>query len=141
MAKKKEFNNLVEESFNEGYTSEPEVTAPNPSAVHHFDAVAPNTSPQNLSENEILLNKILSEDEGVINELLNFSQRSTYYLTELHRECIEVKSREDVVTKQEVVRAALENYFDVETVEAAKRELIRKKIKALNKEIKETNNK
>lgn len=132
MAKKKEFGNIVETSFIEGYESEPEIMTQNPQKNNPTETQAPTYI---LSETEILLRKIVSGNEEVINDMLNYSERSTYYLTDLHRACIEVKSREDFVTKQEVVRAALERYFDEKTVAAAKEELIRKKIKTLKKEI------
>lgn len=93
------------------------------------------------SENEALLQKILAGDPETIGDITGYVERSTYYLTDLHRACIEVKAREDVTSKQDVVRSALESYFDKETVEKAKEELIRKKIKTLEKIINEENKK
>ena len=139
MAKKKEFNSIVEDSFNEGYESEPEVTSCPLDENKYTETNSPKNPTRVPSENEILLKKILSGDETIINNLLNYTERSTYYLTDLHRACIDVKAREDFTSKQDVVRSALESYFNEKVVAAAKEELIRKKVMELKKIIEKEN--
>ena len=136
MAKMKpQFQGIVEESFTAGYKKEPEITNVPAPQCNAPEKSSPEPSLYKPSENELLLRKLRAGDEAAINEILNHTDRKTYFITDLQRECISVKSREDDVTLQEVVQEALNRYFDAKTVEEAKREIIRKKIKHLEKEI------
>ena len=181
MAKKKDFSNIVEESFNDGYISELEVaTEAKEPEKKTEEAVAPaeetvevaveeqepavEESPveetteeiveeatedvaeeskeeEKLTENEILLKRIVDGDEELLEELWYGQERATYYLTGIQRACIDIMAREEVMSKNAVVNAAYENFFSDEIKEAAKEEVVRKAIKTLERKIAEEHKK
>lgn len=136
MAKKKDFSNIVEESFEEGYRSEPEAVVSEPERRQEAPVEEPVTvEPEHLSENELLLKKINSGDEEALESLWGREDRSTYYLTDLHRACIDIMSHEEGIKKNEVIVSALNRFFP-ETVRTAAKELIvSRAIKKLEKDI------
>lgn len=135
MAKKKDFSKVVEESFEEGYRSEPEVVTPitEPQEVPVVEEPAP--EPEVLTESELLLRKIIAGDEEALQSLWDREDRSTYYLTDLHRACVDVESHEEGKKKNDVITAALNQYFSDEVKEAAKELVVSRAIKKLEKEI------
>lgn len=142
MAKKKEFNGVVEESFNEGYNSEPTVEETNPVVPEEENPVVAeedNIIEENLSENEILLRKIRAGEAETLEEVLGKEDRSTYYLTDVHRACIDIMSHEEGIKKNQVVVDALNKYFSDELKTAAKERVITMAIKKLEKEIAKEN--
>lgn len=139
MAKKKEFDNIVDESFEEGYQSEPEIRT---AVDAQTEVDAPQFEVRDtelLSENELRLRRIRAEDPEILNELWNREERSTYYITDLHRACIEIMSHEEGIKKQQVVGDALLAYFSEEVKEAAKERVITLAVKSLEKEIEKEN--
>lgn len=163
MAKKKIFDNIVNESFEEGYTSEPEVvTAPVPETpvtateqeqatpaadvieeqpteiLPEPEAVEPQQAePEPLSDNELLLQKVLAEDPEVLSSIINHPIRATYYLTDFHLACIDIMAYEDGINKSELVKDALNQYFSEETKAAARARVVSLATKKLKQKIKE----
>ncbi len=141
MAKMKpEFENLVEKSFNDGFNREPTINVqPEPQAVETPEINPKNETPETLSKKEILLKKLRMGEADAVNEVLYKESRKTYFITELQRECIDIMARVDDTIIQKVVQDALNKYFEnnQRVVEEAKREVIRKKILRLEKEIEE----
>ena len=136
MAKKKEFDNIVDESFKEGYEREPELvkTEQIPEIKQEEPVVE-----ERLSEKELLLRKIIAGDEEVLREILGKEDRSTYYITDVHRACIDIMSHEEGVKKGQIVVDALNAYFSNEIKEAAKERVVTMAIKKLEREIKKEN--
>ncbi len=135
MAKKKEFDNIVDESFEEGYKSEPDtssLTRQNPPAVENTPE---ETEP--LSESELLLRKINAGDVETLQNIWEREDRSTYYLTDHHRACIDIMAYEEGVKKNEIVVTALNQFFSEKTKEAAKDRVVSMAVKKLEREIKE----
>lgn len=149
MAKKKDFENIVEESFNEGYTSEPEITPErtqpeagrgrtsskserelSPEAKERFFKVLDKKGfdealkSLNPAEKGILARELKSGDEEIVAHLLGFDGRSTYYLTDWHRACIDVVSHKKGIKKNEVIVAALERYIAEEGAGEEAKELV-----------------
>ena len=144
MAKKKEFDNIVEESFNEGYQSEPDLSTPNqqepatPSTNASEPAQTVNEN-EGLSEKEIMLRKITAGEAETLNKIWGKEDRSTYYLTDLHRACIDIMAHEEGMKKNEIVVNALNNYFTEDIKNAAKERVITMAVKKLEREIKKEN--
>lgn len=147
MAKMKpEFANLVEDSFNDGFKREPEMIPqqePETIAIENPTENPENETPETLSKDEVLLKKLRMGETDAVNEVLYKESRKTYFITEFQRECIEVMARVDDTIIQKVVQDALNKYFEnnPRVVEEARREVIRKKILRLEKEIKEKGSK
>lgn len=138
MAKKKEFVNIVEESFNEGYTSEPEMPATTNLDKQESPAVESPVPPRKvLTENEQLLRKIIAGDDATLQRLWGREGRSTYYLTDFLRACIDVKSHEDGMTKNAIVIDALTQYFNSDEKRAAKERVVSMAIKKMEAAIEE----
>ena len=162
MAKKKNFDNIVEESFKDGYTSEPDIEvvakeekveetpAPVEETVEVVEAAQeqpaeevteeiveePAEEPEEeLTEGEILLKRLTDGDEELLEELWNKKERATYYLTNVQRACIDIVAREEVLIKNDVVSAAYDKFFSDAIKEAAKEEVVRKTIKTLKRQI------
>lgn len=162
MARKKDFSNVVEESFNDGYVSEPDVDVVAKAAEKAEEKTAPAEEPvaevveeaveeapveespieetveepeEELSENELLLKRLTDGDKELLEELWNKKERATYYLTNIQRACIDIVAREEVLTKNDVVDAAYNKFFSDAIKEAAKEEVIRKTIKTLKRAI------
>ena len=160
MAKKK-FEHIVEESFNEGYQSEPEIVPAEVSAQppqtsdaeirasslsektkdeffyvlakKGFDKAIEALTP---TEKKTLIRNIEAGDEGILNKILGREDRSTYYLTDLHRACIDVVSHEGGIKKNDVIVTALEQFFTDEVRDTAKELIVSRTLKKLEKEIK-----
>ena len=136
MAKKKDFSHVVEESFEEGYRSEPEGTASAPEK-HEAPVEEPVVvEAENLSENELLLRKIIAGDEEALESLWGREDRSTYYLTDLHRACVDIVSHEEGIKKNDVIVSALNRFFTEDVKAAAKELVVSRAIKKLEKDIK-----
>ena len=139
MAKMKtEFENIVEKSFNDGFNREPEINLQQePQTIETPEMNPENETPEMLSKNEILLKKLRMGEADAVNEVLYKESRKTYFITELQYECINIMARVDDKIIQEVVQDALNKYFEnnQRIVEEARREVIRKKILRLEKEI------
>ena len=112
MAKKKDFDNIVEESFNEGYQSEPD-RSPVPQKEEPVEKPAV-TESENLSEDELLLRQILSGDRATIGELCASTKRSTYYFTLLELACIDIMAHEEGIKKNDIITTALDRYLKEE---------------------------
>lgn len=141
MAKKKDFKNIVDESFEEGYQSEPVIKT---TAQTNFEAEEKQEDIKEtkvLSENELRLRRIRAEDPDTLNEIWNREDRSTYYLTDLHRACIDILAHEEGIKKQQVVGEALLAYFSDEVKEAARERVITMAVKNLEREIEKENKK
>lgn len=162
MAKKKNFDDIVEQSFNEGYTSEPEIVSEKaqpeqrrgransenerelrPEAKERFFKVLDKKGfdealkSLNPAEKEILARELKSGDEEIVVHLLGFDARSTYYLTDWHRACIDVVSHKKGIKKNEVIVAALEHYIAEEGAgEEAKELVVSRAITKLDQESK-----
>lgn len=138
MAKKKEFDNVVEESFNEGYESEPgrpeEIVVDSPQVKQEA------TPLENLSENELLLKRITDGEKETLERIWDKEDRSTYYLTDVHRACIDIMAHEEGIKKNDIVTTALNKFFTEEIKEAAKERVVTMAIKKLKREIKKENN-
>lgn len=139
MAKKKDFENIVEESFEEGYKSEPEIKTTVQTQSEPAEQENDNKASVVLSENELRLRKIRAGDPDTLNEIWNREDRSTYYLTDLHRACIDIMSHEEGIKKQQVVGDALLAYFSEEVKEAARERVVTMAIKNLEREIEKEN--
>lgn len=137
MAKKKDFSKVVEESFEEGYRSEPETVVSEP-VQQEAPAVEPEVvESEPLSANELLLRRIIAGDEDELEALWAREDRSTYYLTDLHRACIDIMSHEEGIKKNEVIVSALNRFFPEEVKAAAKELVVSRAIKKLEKDIRE----
>lgn len=142
MAKKKDFSHIVEESFEEGYRSEPEVTTSEPDKPEVPVEEPVVAEPEHMSENELLLRRINAGDEEALEGLWGREDRSTYYLTDLHRACVDIMSHEEGIKKNEVIVSALNRFFPEEVRTAAKDLVVSRAIKKLEKDIqKEKENK
>lgn len=141
MAKKKsEFDNVVEESFNEGYQSEPEVDN-NQKAETETKEAPPAPEPTKIfSENELRLRSIVAGEAETLEEIWGKEDRSTYYLTDVHRACIDIIAHEEGIKKNDVVVAALNKYFSDAIKQAAKDRVVTIAIKKLEREIQKENN-
>ena len=137
MAKKKDFDNLVDESFQEGYRSEPELPSVNKDAGANQVEGAPEVQ---LSEKEIFLRKILAGEPEVLRSIWENEDRYTYYLSDMLRACIEIESYKEGCTKTKVIATALERYFSDEVKVAAQKRAVELKVKKLEREIKEEKN-
>lgn len=135
MAKKKDFSHIVEESFEEGYRSEPEVTTSEPEKPEVPVEEPVVAEPEHLSENELLLRRINAGDEEALEGLWGREDRSTYYLTDLHRACVDIMSHEEGIKKNEVIVSALNRFFPEEVRTAAKDLVVSRAIKKLEKDI------
>lgn len=156
MAKKKTFDNIVSESFEDGYTSEPKIV-PGEEGLKPNKNIPAENQERDLSqeakkkffvtldkegfgeavktlspaEKEILAQKIEAENEEIVARIVGRKDRSTYYLTDLHRACIKIVSYEEDVHKSEVIAAALEKYFSEDVVAAAEELVIANAIEKL----------
>ncbi len=141
MAKKKsEFDNVVEESFNEGYQSEPEVDN-NQKTEPQTQEAPPSPEPTKIfSENELRLRSIVAGEAETLEEIWGKEDRSTYYLTDVHRACIDIIAHEEGIKKNDVVVAALNKYFSDAIKQAAKDRVVTIAIKKLEREIQKENN-
>lgn len=135
MAKKKEFDNIVDESFEEGYKSEPEIITNQEKKQETKEQQS--QEPEALSENERLLQKINAGDQETLTNIWEREDRSTYYLTDHHRACIDIMAYEEGMKKNEIVVSALNQYFSEKVKESAKERVISIAIKKLEREIKE----
>lgn len=153
MAKKKNtFDNVVEESFKAGYESEPEITTEETksqeqpetviekkeltveeinSFIESYNKVGFDKALAMLSaEEQELLWENIQSGEGDIAELLyRNTERSTYYLTDLQRACIDIVSHENGTTKNQVIVDALDLYFSESVIKAAKELIITRTLK------------
>lgn len=152
MAKKKDFSNIVDESFEEGYNSEPELETPAVEPAAEAEVVAEPVV-YDLNEEElkklwekkgkgctseecgIFLNMLLSGNEKARNVVVEYEERSTYYLTDVHRACIDIVSHNEGLKKNEVVVAALNAYFSEEIKSAAREHAVTMAIKKLEREL------
>ena len=137
MARKKNFDNIVDESFEEGYRSEPESSSAMPPKSAAKEPKEETPSLPKLSEKEQLLQKIMSGDEMTLKTIWEREDRSTYYLEDLHRACIDIMAHEEGMKKNEIVVNALNQYFSSQVREAAKDRVVSMAIKKLKREIKE----
>ena len=146
MAKKKNFDNIVDESFNEGYQSEPDNSAVSPKAdekepVTPMERKPAPPAPKEMTEKEQLLSNILSGDAETLQSIWGREDRSTYYLTDLHRACIDIMAHEEGVTKNKIVVDALESFFaEKANIPAAKERVLTLAVKKLQREIEDENN-
>lgn len=141
MAKKKDtFDNLVDESFDEGYTSEPETvietnrTAPIQSEAPANEAPAlQNKRP--LTENEIFLRDILAKKEPALNKVWEKTIRRTVYLSDFLYACVEIESYKQNVPMTRVIETALKLYFNDAIKEEARERSVEMAIKHLREKI------
>ena len=141
MAKKKsEFDNVVEESFNEGYQSEPEVDNNQKAEPQTQEAPPSPESTKIFSENELRLRSIVAGEAETLEEIWGKEDRSTYYLTDVHRACIDIIAHEEGIKKNDVVVAALNKYFSDAIKQAAKDRVVTIAIKKLERKIQKENN-
>ena len=137
MAKKKEFDNIVEETFYEGYKSEPEYERKNETNTEtETKESEKNNGP---SETELRLRKIIGGDEEVLNEVYIGNNgeltRSTYYFTDVHRACVDIVAHKEGIKKNDVVLAAFDKYFGEKIIKEARELVVSREIKKLEKEI------
>lgn len=134
MAKKKDFTNIVEESFEAGYNSEPEINKGQVQPLKEQEENRAETAVQEVSlkkikevvgkkgfeealkvlsarEKEMLLRILIAGDEDIINKITSNAERSTYYITDVHRACIELISHQEGINKGQVVEDALDAWF------------------------------
>ncbi len=140
MAKKKDFENIVEESFKEGYTSEPNKAEEKNDENPQIEVQEPvSQEPENLSENELLLRSIVAGEKETLEKIWEKEDRSTYYLTDVHRACIDIMAHNEGIKKNDIVTTALNEFFSEEIREAAKDRVVTMAIKKLEREIKKEN--
>lgn len=135
MAKKKTFDNIVDESFEEGYKSEP--TAPSTPSQESLAEPKSAIEEKELTENERLLQRINNGDVETLKSIWDREDRSTYYLTDHHRACIDIMAYEEGMKKNEIVVNALNQYFSEKVKSAAKERVVSMAVKRLEREIKD----
>ncbi len=162
MAKKKTFDNIVEESFKAGYESEPEIITENtkpeeePSianAKRELTAEEINSFIEDYNkigfdkalamlpaeEQELLLENIQTGEGAIVEQLFGNAERSTYYLTDLHRACVDIVSHQNGTTKNQVVLDALDLYFSKDVIKAAKELVISRTLKKIERALDSNN--
>lgn len=155
MAKKKDFGNIVDESFEEGYNSEPEVEVSNADIEQEetpaIEPVLPKLSKQELKqiwekkdkdrtaeESNAFLSLLNANDENALSVVIGYEERSTYYLTDVHRACVDILSHEEGLKKNDIIVSALNAYFSDEIKRAAEERVVTMAIKKLERETGQT---
>ena len=156
MAKQKNFNasefdNIVDESFAEGYTSEPERPSASgrgagaaPAQGRPAGAEAPPTESTSrrsggpaLSENERRLRKLIAGDEEELGVLYGSEGRYTCYLSELLQACIDIYAYREGYPKTKVVGILLNQFFPEDLKAEARERIVELAIKDLERKVKD----
>ncbi len=158
MAKKKEFDNIVDESFEEGYKSEPGAEVDVAGAVAAQEE-APTVEPampkltreelksiwvkkdkdRTAEESDVFLRLLAANDPDALSVVIDYEERSTYYLTDVHRACVDILSHQEGLKKNDIVVAALNAYFSEEIKREAEELVVTRAIKKLERETGRTN--
>lgn len=159
MAKKKDFGNVVDESFEEGYKSEPGTGEELP-VVDAGQQETPDEpkgpalpkltmeelkriwvkkdKERTVEESEIFFRLLQANDPDALSVVIDYEERSTYYLTDVHRACVDIMSHEEGLKKNDIVVAALNAYFSAETKRAAEELVVARAIKKMARETGQT---
>ena len=158
MAKKKDFGNIVDESFEEGYKSEPgtEVEASDVDVAQEetpaVEPAVPKLTKEELKsiwvkkdkdrtaeESDIFLRLLAANDPNALSVVIDYEERSTYYLTDVHRACVDILSHQEGLKKNDIIVSALNAYFSDEIKRAAEELVVTRAIKKLERETGQTN--
>ena len=82
-----------------------------------------------------MLELLLANDERALNNVLTYAERSTYYITDVHRECIDIVSGRRRIKKNDVIVAALDAYFSDEDKKEAERRAVETAVIKLKHEL------